>query len=142
MLQVGMVLERYPDAIISEVASPITGIQRKRKQPPNLADVVEACEAEAARLTKIQRYGDMFTHRRLPRPKQHLANVLVRPSFEQYARLVMRAEKSPPNEWKVDEEGRGLWVPLGWIDDLSKMEFKLYSAEQLEQIYSGARSAE
>ena len=141
VLQLCMVLERYSDAIVREVASPLTGIQRKVQFPPTIAEVVEFCDNEQARIERVKRYGDMRTHRADLRPKQHLANVLVRPGFEQYGKLVERAEKSPANQWKVDEEGRGIWVPLGWIDDLQKMPFKLYTAEQLEAIYNGGERA-
>lgn len=40
-VQLGMVLERYSDDIIRSVTSPITGIQRKCKFPPSIAEVVE-----------------------------------------------------------------------------------------------------
>ena len=39
-LQLGMVLERYPDPIIEDGTSPLTGIQRYCKFPPSIAEVV------------------------------------------------------------------------------------------------------
>ena len=47
VLQVGMVLERYSDAVINQVTSPLTGIQRRHKgRPPDIASIVEACDDE------------------------------------------------------------------------------------------------
>jgi hypothetical protein len=43
VVQLGVVLERYADAVISEVTSPLTGIQRQCKFPPSIAEVVEFC---------------------------------------------------------------------------------------------------
>ena len=43
VIQLGMVIERYPDAIIKQATSPVTGIQRTCKFPPSIAEVVEFC---------------------------------------------------------------------------------------------------
>ena len=44
VLQLGMVLEGYSDEVIRQLADPRTGIQRRRKKPPSIADIVEACD--------------------------------------------------------------------------------------------------
>lgn len=44
VLQLGMVLERYPDEVISEISHPLTGVQRRCKKPPTIAHIVEAAE--------------------------------------------------------------------------------------------------
>ncbi len=44
VLQLGIVLERYPDDVIGELSHPLSGIQRRLKKPPSIADIVEACE--------------------------------------------------------------------------------------------------
>jgi hypothetical protein len=43
-VQLAMVLERYPDEIVREATSPITGIQRTCKFPPSLAEFVQFCD--------------------------------------------------------------------------------------------------
>ena len=50
-VQLGMVLERYPDDIIRDVTNPITGIQRTCKFPPSIAEVVEFCDETKRRKT-------------------------------------------------------------------------------------------
>jgi hypothetical protein len=50
--QLGMVLGEYPDEIVDYVTDPLTGIQRRQKFPPNLQEVVEACEGRKRHLEK------------------------------------------------------------------------------------------
>jgi len=52
VLQLGMVLERYPDEVIGRLSHPWTGIQRRCKRPPSIADIVEGCEAILDRLPR------------------------------------------------------------------------------------------
>lgn len=49
VLQLGIVLERYPDDVIGELSHPLSGIQRRLKKPPSIADIVEGCEDIMAR---------------------------------------------------------------------------------------------
>jgi len=42
--QMGMVLERYADAIVRTCSNPLTGIQRTCKFPPSIAELVEFCD--------------------------------------------------------------------------------------------------
>lgn len=44
VLQLGIVLERYPLEVIGEISHPLSGIQRRLKKPPSIADIVEAAE--------------------------------------------------------------------------------------------------
>src|SRR5262245_50014082 len=41
--QLGTILQTYPPSVVEHISSPMTGIQRKSKWPPNIADIVEAC---------------------------------------------------------------------------------------------------
>jgi hypothetical protein len=66
--QLGVVLEGYADAVILAVTSPRTGIQRRLKWPPSIAEVVEACDAEAAQRARVARHNSMPPFRRLPPP--------------------------------------------------------------------------
>jgi hypothetical protein len=45
MAQVGTVLEQYDASVVAMVTSPLTGIQRKCKFPPTIAELVEECNA-------------------------------------------------------------------------------------------------
>jgi hypothetical protein len=55
-VQLGMILERYDDQVIEHVTSPLTGIQRKCKFPPSIAEIVEACDAEHRSRTYAAKY--------------------------------------------------------------------------------------
>jgi hypothetical protein len=44
MAQIGTVLEQYDPQVVSIATSPLTGIQRKCKFPPSIAEVVEFCD--------------------------------------------------------------------------------------------------
>lgn len=61
--QAAMVLERYPKAVIETVTSPITGLQRKLKWPPSLAELSAECDSEKERLSR----GPPLTKRIEPR---------------------------------------------------------------------------
>jgi hypothetical protein len=56
IVQLGMILERYDDQVIEHVTSPLTGIQRKCKFPPSIAEIVEACDAEHRSRTYAAKY--------------------------------------------------------------------------------------
>lgn len=45
VVQLGSVLENYPEWVVAEVSHPKTGIQRKIKFSPSIAEIVEGCEA-------------------------------------------------------------------------------------------------
>jgi len=44
VVQLGTVLEGYPEWVVARVTDPRTGIQSKQKFPPSIAEVVSACE--------------------------------------------------------------------------------------------------
>jgi len=52
-----MVLERYDDAVIRAVTSPVTGIQRTCKFPPSIAEVVEFIDEHIRRATFANDYN-------------------------------------------------------------------------------------
>ena len=115
LAQLGMVLERYPDEIIRHITSPVTGIQRRSKFPPTIAEVAEACDEEVARVERIQRLGALRTAPREPRVTQHRANVFVPTYAPQYHEMVERAKTGAPQEWRLDPDRSGIWVALGWL---------------------------
>lgn len=92
LAQVGMVMERYDAAVVAHVTSPLTGLQRKCKFPPSIAEVVEECEKVA---------GDMANTARLRAlPKSTGPTRVDRPKpgedydsmFKQYGRPIGRFE--------------------------------------------------
>lgn len=115
LLQLGMILERYPDHIVEYVTSPLTGIQRKSEFPPSIARVVEACDAETARQIRLRKYRELGPYQRIPRPppRPDYATVLVRKSLPQYAEMVERSKTAPAAEFRFDEAG--IWVAENWL---------------------------
>jgi hypothetical protein len=58
LVQLGMVLERYPDEIIRHATSPMTGIQRTCKWPPSIAEFIEFCDGAHHRATFTERWDE------------------------------------------------------------------------------------
>ena len=118
--QLGVVLEGYTDAVIRAVTDPRTGIQRRLKWPPSIAEMVEACDDEAARLETIGRYRNLSTSRfeSLPtddRPGRR-ANVFVHAAAPQYAKMVETAQTADSADWKLDPDGRpGIWIAYNFL---------------------------
>jgi hypothetical protein len=117
LVNLGMVLERYADDIISHATSPVTGIQKHCKFPPSIAEVVEFCDDEQARQQRIRELSQYKLTHREPRPKQHRANVLLRTDAFKYQEMVDKANDpaTDPADWRWDENGKGIWVALGWL---------------------------
>lgn len=121
MAQLGMVLEDYPDAVIIAVTSPRTGLQRRSKWPPSIAEVVEACEAEVVSMDTSARYAAMQMRPEvfcLPldrdRPGRR-ANVFVPLDSSWYGAAAEWSAKADPADWKYDPNGRpGIWVSYDW----------------------------
>lgn len=57
-------LETYPPTVVEYISSPYTGIQRKLKFPPALAEVVEACDDRLEHEQNIARLAAL--------PKAHI----------------------------------------------------------------------
>lgn len=151
VLQLGMVLEAYDDAVIEYVTSPRTGIQRRSKWPPSIAEVVDACDAEIARQATLARYAAM------PKPRSHVAlppdrrdgrraSVFVHADDLMYARMVTMSETADKADWKLDEAGRaGIWVPLGWLHQTAPKVAKTWKAPtdaELMNRYGAATAAD
>jgi hypothetical protein len=54
---IGMVLEQYPIDTIKFVTDPRTGIQRRCKWPPTVAEVVDACEEHLRSIANAHRFA-------------------------------------------------------------------------------------
>ena len=44
VIQLGVILSDYPPDVVRHVTDPRTGIQRRLKWPPTIAEIVEACD--------------------------------------------------------------------------------------------------
>lgn len=117
-IQLGMILERYPDSIIAEICSPKTGIQRRAKFPPSLAEIVEACDEAAARAERIRRLRELRAAPREPRELgRNRANVFVPADNARYAAMVAKTAGADPLDWRWDDKRAGVWVTLRWLED-------------------------
>ncbi len=58
LASLGLVLEQYPDEVIKHVTDPRTGIQRRSKWPPSIAEIVEACDECAAGIKRRERFAN------------------------------------------------------------------------------------
>lgn len=143
MLQLGMVLERYSDDVIRAVSDPRTGIQRRCKFPPSIAEVVEACEAEATSIATRARYASMprpapraLLEGPRERPQGYCANLLVPVSSPRYVEMVERARTAATIYWRTDP--RGIWVPFTWLDDEqgSRQTWRRLSVSDLMAMYA------
>lgn len=121
ILQVGVVLEAYSDAVIVAVTSPRTGIQRRLKWPPSIAELVQACEDEAAHRATVARYASVsrVSRRNFPLLEYEKspgcrANVFYPASSPAYEAAVAWAQTADSADWKWDPQGRpGIWV--NWL---------------------------
>lgn len=124
---VSAVLIHYSPDVVKEVTDPYSGLPSRKKENgysgmPDVADVKEACEDEAARIDRMAKYSKMpryYQPMRLPSPPAvpgSRANVLVRKDSPQYPLMLERTEGADFREWKWDEKGQGIWVSLVWIE--------------------------
>lgn len=148
--QLGVVLEDYPDAVIIAVTDPRTGLQRRSKWLPTIAEVVEACEAEQVAMATRERYASLPPP--VPyRPALYLrddslgrrANVFVPPDAPQYARLCEVIKNADPADWKYDPQGRpGIWIAANLIDQPRPKGFRHVTEEIQEMLEPKSEAAE
>jgi hypothetical protein len=146
---VAMVLAHYAAAVVQVVTDPFSGLPSRKTESgwsglPDVADVKEACEDEAARQHRMAVYAAIgrTEFKRLPAPREERpgawATVLVHAQDPRYAAFLERtkAETTDRRDWKQDE--RGLWVSYAWIDGDKAGEtprFMQYSEAELRRMY-------
>jgi hypothetical protein len=146
-----MVLAHYSAEVVKAVTDPYGGIPSRKTENgwsglPDVADVKEACEAEAARLDRLAEYAKHRTPlRRLRAPPAGpgaFATILVKPDSPQYERLKALTADADHREWKVDDQG--LWVAYSWlVESKGPMKrFKPFSDDQLRNIYGTSPARE
>ncbi len=120
-IQLGAVLEQYPDEVITYVCDPRTGIQRRSKFPPTISEMVEACDEHRAFLEKLRKQRPAFQERKSTpllreRPQGYMAQVFVPEGHTRYDAMVQWSENAAPMWWKfgsASDGRRGIWVSHG-----------------------------
>lgn len=154
---IALVLTHYSAEVVTKITDPFVGLASRKNENgysglPDVADVKQACEEEAAHLARMAKYREMgrTEFKRLPQPPARpgdWANVLVARTAPQYAKLVdtnrsgaprFRPIGVDPRLWRWDEEGRGIWVALSLIEDRPAdglQQFKPYTDDELRRMY-------
>lgn len=151
---VSLVLSHYSAEVVRDVTDPFAGLPSRKKDNgysgmPDVADVKEACEDEAARLYRMAEYKKIgkTEFKRLPAPKETRqgawANVLVHAGHQEYAALMARTKAAgqDPRDWKIDE--RGLHVSLTWLNQPAEQKpmFAQYTEADLRRMYPPREAA-
>lgn len=152
---VSHVLSHYAAEVVRDVTDPFAGLPSRKKDNgysgmPDVADVKEACEDEAARLYRMAEWKKIgkTEFKRLPAPKETRpgawANVLVHAGHPEYEALKARAvlKGEDPRDWKIDD--RGLHVSLTWLDGPGaerKQLFAQYTEADLRRMYPAREAA-
>lgn len=158
---VAMVLTRYPAAVVEVVTHPFEGLPGRVKDNgysgmPDVGEVKQACEAEAAKQARWQALQRVRPVQRLALPKpppdpRAKANHFIPRGFVGYDEAVAQHEAAGAASiaWYqtrvcVDgEERHGIWKPYqndggrAW----PKKEFKPYTAEELIARYKPEQQA-
>ncbi len=143
-----MVLTRYSAEVVEAVTDPFAGLPSRKKENgytgmPDVADVKEACENEAARQLRFAKYHAMgrTEFKRLPSPPNNRpgsrANVFVPGTDPRFQAFVTRAETGDKRDWRYEENRHGIWVSLVWIEEgvANKSLFRQFSDEDLRRMY-------
>lgn len=156
-VQLATVLERYPDGVIEAVTGPLTGIQRRSKFPPTLAEIVTACDDETGRRESMARYAAMrrqrpaglLTYERQG-PVRAEPNLFVPPDAPRYQEMHARhlrtkgAESDAVQRTTADGEiVGGVMVPISWWHEGAKVRALTDAVEPVvEEIEPPGRAAE
>jgi hypothetical protein len=118
---VAMVLSKYAVEVIKAVTDPYSGLPSKKKENgysgmPDVADVREACDDEANRIARMERYRQLpapdFDRPRLaapPRQPGDLATIFVPESNPRYPALLEWSKTADGRKFKF-ETRPGIWI--------------------------------
>jgi hypothetical protein len=118
---IAMILSKYAVEVIKEVTDPYSGLPSKKKENgysgmPDVADVREACDDEANRIARMDRYSKLpapdFSRPRLAAPQRvpgDLATIFVPESNPRYAALLEWSKTADGRKFKF-EQRPGIWV--------------------------------
>lgn len=115
VVQLGAVLEQYPDPVIIHVSDPRTGIQRRSQWPPTIAEVIAACEEHEDYLSRLERPKPQAERPAYQPPSDELAGsrVFLPWDHPRYEQLLAWTKTAPRNKWKIGQssDGKaGLWI--------------------------------
>jgi hypothetical protein len=144
---VSMVLSRYSAEVVKTVTDPFSGLPSRKSESgwtglPDVADVKQACEDEAARAERYQQLGARKPVPRIEGPKLpgRRGNVFVPVGVPQYPAMVERCKTADPADWRTDSfNGKtGIWVPYPWLIDApraARTSFTTFTDAQLRELY-------
>lgn len=146
--------QTYPVEIVEYVCSPVTGIQRVQKHPPDIADVVSAMDGRREYLRKLNDAA-VTGHRGMARREtEHVSTPYVKPEYQdghfatawvhphapQFPAMVAKAQEAERIFWKYAVKGGLTYivVPATWLDQPvvnPKREWKSWTPEALLEHY-------
>lgn len=115
MVSLGVVLEGFPDEVITHVTDPRTGIQRRMKWPPTISEVIEACEEHQDYLRKLRMAKPAYRVPPTEGPRGPCVQIFVPVGHARYEGLVRWAKDQDAKWWRFGKssDGRdGIWVPF------------------------------
>jgi hypothetical protein len=124
-VNLGVVLEGYPDEVIDFVTHPKTGIQRRNAFPPAISEVVSACEEAVAHTQRAKKHAPVPVSGRLEAYQiDHapgaLAQVHVPEAHPRYRGLVEWSKTADVRHWlfcRSSDNVPGIKVPYPvWIN--------------------------
>lgn len=125
VLQLGIVLERYSDDVIRELSHPLTGIQRRLKKPPSIADIVEGCEDILDRRPRTAHSEDAFPpyqlrQRPAPQPGDRAVCFVPATNIRYRESIAAADENANPRDWKYDDKRSGIWIAIPLYEKVFK----------------------
>ncbi len=125
-MSLGLILEQYPDEVIKFVTDPRTGIQRRSKWPPSIAEIVEACDECATNIKRRERFTNWGKN-----------------NVDAFGNIVAQIEGPPPAKKMTKEEmeakygkGYGLTDPKEAPPPLTREEITSAWAATIKQYQS------
>lgn len=122
-----MVLANYSEDVVAHVTHPVTGLPGRKTQsgwsgPPDIADVKEACDNEAAaRFRRLEMAAKPKLVSLPPPPRKRgpgsRANVLILKEARLYPFAQRVTETESIEDWRHDENGRGIWISYALMQD-------------------------
>jgi hypothetical protein len=100
LAQLGIVLQRYTDVVITEATSPLTGLQRACKFPPSISEAAQFCDELKRRSTYANEW-DEHSRKQLDEREEFLRKAKTE-SAEHRAAVVARI--------KADLAKRGMHI--------------------------------
>ncbi len=146
---VTMILSRYPADVVEAITDPFAGLPSRKNERgysglPDVADVKEACEAEAARQVRMAAYAKITIQKRLPGPpRPPEATIFTPKGFPRWDKLMRRFEAGDqPCHFETricidNVERYGIWTPYSWIVEATPRAalFKQFTDAELRAMY-------